>query len=434
VSVEPQFRFGRATGFVLAPFDGNLKSSFPDSFLGLTSNHMYDVYGRKPGTIATSLSPIDGGGPSSTWSYQPKGWISQLGLGSRDANPDNPVWKAPPGLEFPVRPDLDQTKARSAAEKIPNAYLGASLKATYSIDNLIPQAIKDFGCGGIVSVCIDLADVFVEPSVDVGFTSQLSFFQSEQSKWNGTVLPNTTVPVADLRPQNLDQAKSLEIRANSAAAAKFSLNAGLDLKISLSINTFFTKINQTLVDLEPRTTIASTTSAGYSANGKSATAKSYASQILSSKKFFQEYTLLNGSNVASGSSDGGLNHIKACLAKPSETAPPPSAPTYTPGNTKLLLDEVLYPCNICVGWAEVDYVDNAGKPQKVPAFLQSLFPASQALKPVADRWACKDLYEAGCYDQCSMNKQGKLTVVETAVEAVAKGETKKMPLTCARGQ
>ncbi len=437
IEAKPEFRFGRATGFVVSPFDGNFKSSFADAGLGITSNKMLDVYGRNPGTVANMQSPID---PPSKgqggWGSSPKGWISQIQLGSRDPDPKKSQWKNPAGVEYPVRPDFDFTTARSGVEKIPNAYLGASVKVAYSPINLIPKVIRDIGCSGIVQLCIDQLEVFAKPTIDVGFMSELHFFESEQSRWNGKVRPDpTTLPIPDLRPENLDQAKQLNVTAASSTAARFALDAGLDFVISLHINTFFTSIDKTLVSVHPRTTIAETIDKGYTADDKKMkmSAKSYASKIMSDKKLFQKYAIVGGADLASGPTDGGANHLKACFAKDAPPGSMPPEPTYTPGDLSLLVDQIEYPCNICIGWDKIDYLDNNKKPQSVPGNLQSLFPASQDTRPAGARWKCIMPAQSGCYDMCKKAVGGSLTVIRTALEMQAAKEATGMPPTCMRG-
>lgn len=435
IEAKPEFSFGRATGFVVSPFDGNSKSSLPDAGLAISANKMQDVYGRTPGTDAMTVAPFDSLGDN-RWKSSPKGWISQIALGSRNPNPKVGVWAQPAGVEYPARPDADIKVARSKAEKTPNAYLGASIKATYSPINLIPQPIRDIGCSGIVKLCIDQLEVFAKPMIDVGYASQFQFFHDEQSKWNGKLTGGTT-GFPDLRPQNLDQAKFFSAGAWSSTAARFALEAGLDFVIRLEINTFFTKIKKDLVNIHPRTTIAEKVDAGDSndnGTSKLMMARTQASQLMTDKKYFQTYKTVTGADLASGTTDGGAGHIKACFAKETSPGAMPPEPTYTPGNTSVLVEQIEYPCNVCVGWEATPYKDDDGKDLVVPGYMATLFPASQAAKPVGSQWKCKYTFQSGCYDMCKMDKDGKLTVTDTALEMLAAGKAKDMPATCARGR
>lgn len=430
--VQPEFRFGRATGFNLSPYDGNKKSSLVAVGLKETSNRTLDVYGRTPGTNASTLGPIDtkaGGG----WEYNAKGWISQIALGSRDADPKNPVWKQPVGVEYPLRPDFDLSKARSVIEKTPNAYLGASIEAKYSLKNLIPSSLLNMGCSGFVKICLEDASVFVKPTIDIGFISQLNFFENEQISWNRSTVGSGEFPVPNLQPQNMDQAKSASVFAAASAAARFALDAGLDIAIRLIINGFFTKIDKYIVNIHPRTTILEKIDKGYSPV-KTATASSQASRIMSEKKYFQQYVTFKGTNEAGiPGVDGGAKHIQACMAKPTETAPMPPEPTYTPGDPEKLVEVIQYPCNICVGWDDIKYTDNSGKPQVEKGQVGTVLPASQAGFPTEAQWKCKYAFQSGCYDMCTMDTAGNLTVTRTALQMLKAGEAKDMPNTCSRG-
>jgi hypothetical protein len=428
IEAKPEFRFARATGFVTAPFDGNFKSSAPDSALGIKNNKTYDIYGRTAGTEATNLMPA-----SSVGVKNPQGWISQISLGSRDANPKIAPWKPAPGVEFPFRPDSNLKIARSNNEKIPNAYLGASVKATYSPINLIPKPIRDIGCSGVVRLCLDQLEVFAQPTIDVGYTGQIQFYQNEQSAWDGTMLPVTTRPVPDLRPLHIAQSKTGGITASSSAAARFALEAGLDFVIRLEINTFFTKIKKNLVNIHPRTTIAESITSEYS-KPVIAGARSLSALQLVNKKPFQQYVTFKGQDLSSGPQDGGVPHIQACFKNPTASGALPPEPTYTPGDMTVLVDKMEYACNICLGWEDTPYKDNSGANQVVPGNLQTLFPASQASRPASARWSCKIIQQTGCFDMCRREANGQLVVTRTALEMLASGEVQGMPATCSRGK
>lgn len=432
LSVEPQFRFGRVTGFVLAPYNGNKKTSFADPLLGESANRTIDVYGRNPGTDASTQSPIDIVGGDAVWKYSAKGWLSQVALGSRDANPKNAVWKQPAGVEYPKRGDMDMTLARSDAEKTPNAYLGASIKVEYSLKNLIPPAILNFGCSGFVKICLIDASVFAKPTIDVAYMSQLNILQNEQISWNKKVDSNGITPIPNLFPENMDQSKSASIFAAASTAARFALDAGLDFSVKLIINGLFTKIDKFIVNIHPRTTIAEKIDKGYS-DKKIFGARSQAKKILADKKFFQQYVTVTGVNHATKPGDGGVAHIQQCLAKPSEQAPMPPEPTYTPGNPQALVDKIEYPCNICIGWEDIHYVDDSKLPKVEKGQVGTILPAPQTGFAAKDRWTCKLAMQSGCYDMCKMDASGKLSVTRTAIQMLASGEMTDLPPTCKRG-
>ena len=429
IDVLPEFRFGRATGFITSPFDGNVKSSFPDAGLGVTKNQTVSIYGLGDGTNASTKKSVKTSSGGTFISYDAQAWSSLISLGSRDSNPKNPPWKPAAGVEYPVRPDLDPSVARSAIEKTPNAYLGASIEASYDIKNILPKVLLDVGCSGFVKICIDTARVFARPTIDIGFTSQIQFLQNEQVKWNHQIHAPTGKPF--LFPANFDQAKKSIVLSSASTAARFAIDAGLDLDIWLRINGVFTKINKHIVNIHPRATVAEKIDKAMS-TPKTVEARSQASSIMKDKKLFQNYTLWSGINLASGATDGGAKHIKTCLASPSASQPMPPAPTYTPGDTTKLAETLEYPCNICVGWEDTAYIDDDNKPQIAKGQLGVIFPASQSGFSSSDQWICKHPAQSGCYDMCKVNADSSLTVVKTAVQLIKSGNSGTMPKTCGR--
>jgi hypothetical protein len=430
IAVQPEFRFGRATGFLVGPYEGNVKSSFPDKGLGLKANQTVDVYGRNPGSVATARSPIDSNSPEPGWTYRPKGWISQIAIGSRDADPKKAVWTPAPGVEYPVRPDSDITQARSKAEKTPNAYLGASILAEYDIKNILPKALLNLGCSGLVKICLEETRVFARPTIDIGFMSQINIFENEQSVWNGKVKGGGSLPIPDLSPINMDQAKTAAVFAAASTAARFALDAGLDLTIRLKINTVFTKINKLIVNLHPRTTIAEKIDKGYSET-KMAAIRSQATKMVNEKRYFQQYLTFKGVNEAANPAvDGGAAHIKACYEKPSATGSMPPEPTYSPGNPEDLIAPMEFMCNICVGWDDIPYKDDAGVEWIEKGQLGVIFPAPQTGFAENVKWSCNRVAKSGCHDMCKLDSAGKLIVIRTAVQMLKAGQTKDMPATC----
>lgn len=428
VVATPQFHFRRTTGFVLAPYASGMRSSFADPALGISKNATFDIYGRNPGVNATvQLLPHDQGVMS------PKGWISQAALGSRDANPQSKVWVPEQG-QYPKRPDLNLSAARSAVEKTPNATMGASIRVAYSPLGLIPEPLRRIGCSGIVKLCFDQLEVFAEPKITNTFSSQLSFFQNEQSKWNGEERDmGLSRPVPDLRPPNLDQVRQIQVLAASSVASRFALEAGLDFVIRLEINTVFSKIKKILVNVHPRTTIKEVVKKGHSAQAK-ATARSQASLQLANKKVFQSYVPFSGKDLSAGTADGGQLDIRSCFGRETPAGSMPAEPTYTPGDVSVLVEQIEYLCNICVAWDEVPFKDDRGRDQVFPGHVQSMNPASQDHLPASSRWKCRYEVQNGCHDMCKMDDQGRLYVTRTAVDMLASGEAQGMSPSCGRGR
>lgn len=408
VSAKPEFDFGRALGFIQAPFDGN-KTAGINTVFGLTK--YTDLYGRVPGMKLSQTYPIK---PLPTMGGEDKtkiGYVSQIGLGSRDANIKSSPWKPTAGEAWPTgRPDANVGQARSILEKTPNAYLGANVKIAYDPIGMLPDWIRN-------SSFINIAfSIFAQPTVGAGFTSQFDINSNEAAKWDGTMASQT---VPDLRPNHLDQLKGLSMYGGTSASALFALLSGVDLTLKLHIPLPFPfdDIEATLIDLHPRATLAEATSNGYGTSVPAANASSQASKIVATNNFFQSYNTLLGPK-------DGLKHIQACLATPKKDAPAPADPVYEPGNPQDLIEGILYPCNICVGMNDYSYTA-LGKVNTIKGFLELYFPADQSTRPGSTQWACDKVYESGCYDMCSYDvTTNHLTVVKTAKEMLATGELK----------
>lgn len=402
IDAKPEFGFGRAIGYNTAPFEANNKSLLSTP-LGQTK--YVDLYGRTPGMKDSQTPPYKLNFSERTIDMSKKGHISQIGLGSRDANIKNAFWAAPPTEEFPLRPDFNVTQARSKLEHTPNAYVGASVKVTYDPTGLLPDFIKN-------SSFIKTAfEVFAKPKIDVGFSSQLNLRASEAAKWDAAI-------PGDYRPNHLDQFKTFDIYGGTSAAALFALESGIDLTIKLRIPLGFTTIKKTLIDIHPRAILAEAIDDGYAESSPKASVKSQASQIMATKKYFQEYNTLKGAQ-------DGILHLKSCMAAPAQKDPDPEAPVYEPGDPSDLLDGILYPCNVCVGMNSESWKDILGKVHTIEGFLQTMLPSDYNPKPASTKWSCDLVAEVGCYDLCSYDQvSDKTTVVKTAVEMVASGELK----------
>jgi hypothetical protein len=407
-SAKPKFAISRGVGGVLAPYNsGNYLSTLASP---LGKGKMEDLYGRNPGTKSCQVPPSHSVNGVSVWDNSIKGWISQIALGSRDANLKNPIWTPPTTEKFPIRPDLDTNVSRSTAEKTPNAYMGANVKVVYSPTDLIPDWIRD---SGYINFSFD---IFAQPTIDTTFASQFHLIETETAK----LFP----PYTDYRPAKLEQFKNFKAFNSTSAAARFALEAGLDLNIHLHVPLLFGSIDEDLVDIHPRTTVLEKIDSQNSGPAKIIEASSQGSKVLATKNLFQTY------NTSLGSFDG-VKHIQECLAKPTADGLLPPPPTYEPGNPGDLIKVIEYPCNICVGMNDKTFTNKDGKSETIKGFLLNLFPADESTRPASSRWKCDLVAESGCYDMCKFNPITKeLTVVETALEMKAKGEVKNMPARC----
>lgn len=408
VSATPNFGFGKAVGYILAPYDGNLFSTVNGT---LGAAKMTDLYGRDPGAKYSQIFPVKVVTSDRIIDNSVIGWISQVGMGGRDSNPKTTAWSAG-ATPYPLRPDLDLTTARSGMEKGPNFNMGANVKVAYSPTDLLPSAIKD---SSFISISFE---VWAKPLVETFFSTQFHQYHSEVAKWSGKM--------GDYTPFQLNQAKTLFLGQSASAAARFALDAGVDLNLHLHVPLPWPldDINLDLIDIHPQTTVLEKVDAQSKKGPRESQLFSQADKVLTEKKFFQTFNTFNGAKDSQ-------SYLTACLQTPKVTGEEPKDPVYTPGNPTDLTKGILYPCNICVGMNDYTYKDEKSVEHTIKGFLQTLFPADFNTKPAAVKWTCSNVIESGCYDMCSYDvSTGKLTVVETAREMIAAGKTKKMSLRC----
>lgn len=415
VSATPEFQMGRSIGFVLAPFNGNTKSLMTG--LWGSNGKMNDIYGRNPGVQQSTIVPSFLTFSAGQIDNRTIGYTSEIGFGSRDSNPTGKVWAPLANQEFPIRPDENFSVARSNAEKTPNASLSAAVKVAYSPVNLIPEYIRNNRY-----ITLDFS-VYAQPTIGAQFASQFHVLNYELAQGKKQDFPGGPV---DARIPFMDQHKGLSFKSGSSASGLFALLAGVDLRLHLRIPLLFTTIDVDLINIHPKTVLAKAVSNGSGTGNRYASAKTQLTTATTGAKvMFQEYhTFLNTNPV-------GTEHIKTCLASPAVSQPPPGEPTYTPGSTDDLIKGVLYPCNICAGFNDFQYVDDNNQTQTIKGFLDQWFPASQAHKPPASRWSCSEVARSGCYDMCSYDPStDKLTVVSTAREMKAADQAQDMPARC----
>lgn len=416
LSAQPRFGFKRTSGFVLAPYQsGNNKSSVSLPFGAAKTE---EIYGRNPGLAASQIFPSRIYGAGGVIDERLRiGWQSQVGLGSRDAGPKNKSWQPPAGVEFPVRGDTTIGTARSDLEKTANVAMGADVRIEYNPMGLLPEWITS---NGLISTTFK---VWVDPNVEAAFTSQFNFVSGEYAKWDGKTNPTNAAPFYLV--QDMDQAKNLSMFAGTSAATRAALDAGVDLNLHFHLDLWVGAIDKDLIDIHPHTTLVeSAPPPGVSSASKKVAVFSQASEIMKSGKYFQAYNTFNGPK-------DGVAHIKECLAKPTANGPEPEAPKFQQGDPSAMTDNILYPCDICVGMDTFNYKDKYGNPGTVKGFLEFLKPADINTKSPTVRWTCKSVFQSGCYDMCSWDKAtGKLTVVKTAIEMIASGEMKNVPGRC----
>ncbi|AZZ35460.1 hypothetical protein CIK05_01140 [Bdellovibrio sp. qaytius] len=414
VSAIPKFELSRNMGLVLAPYNqNNVKSTA----VGVWGNaKMTEIYGRTAGVEQSTIYPAYLITGASKTDNRYIGYNSQVAFGSRNVDPNAAIWAPTAGQEFPLRPDADLNTSRSNAEKTPNAQLSAGVKIQYSPVALLPSAIVN-------NRFITLGfNVYVEPKVGANMSAQVNFNHSEISVAKDIITPQGP---ADVRVNKVEQHKSFSVTAGSNVAALFGLYAGVDLVIHLHVPLFITDIDVDLINIHPKTTVLESITKGTGVGNRSAYAKTRVQEAMTTKKSYQEYkTLMNTQPL-------GTDHVAACFAQPSASAPPPADPKYQPGNMQDLIAGVEYPCNICVGMNDYNYQDNDGKTQTINGFLVGLFQSPYGAGTASGRWACDNVAKSGCYDMCKYDPAtNKLTVVRTAVQMRALGQAQDMPLRC----
>lgn len=413
VSAHPSFELARTTGMVLAPYANNNSKSLLSGAWG--NAKLLELYGRNAGVEMTQIAPTYTNVGAGAIDNRVIGYQSQVALGSRSADPKKAVW-TPNTNEYPVRPDLDLSTARSANEKTQNAHLAAGLKIQYSPTDLIPAAIRN---NRFISLNFG---VYVEPKVGTDMTSQVNLLHTEIAQGKDLLYPGGPV---DTRLHKMDQYKSFSLSAGSSAAAMFGLFAGIDLVIHLHVPLLITDIDVDLINIHPQTKLLDSVATGFAAGNRTAYAKTRIQTANATRQLFQEYkTVLNTTPV-------GTDHIQQCLAAESASAPPPQEPQYVPGQPSDLMAGVEYPCNVCVGMNDFSYKDDNNQTQTISGFLQSMFRAHHGSNNSAGRWRCDNVAKTGCYDMCRFNPaNGELTVTRTAVEMQQAGQAQNMPARC----
>ncbi|MEQ1930612.1 MAG: hypothetical protein ABL957_08780, partial [Parvularculaceae bacterium] len=229
-------------------------------------------------------------------------------------------------------------------------------------------------------------------------------------------------------------------------------------------------IDFNIIDVHPRTAFLETIDADEKAADRTAFVMSNAQAAVKTGKPFQIYATLTGGQV------DAFKHLTQCFA---DAAPPdktPDKPKYTPGDKEDLIKILDLPCNLCAGYADFTYLDvktqtpltfqtkvMPGKAEKLPPVDDSGFSpgdkwtcggalpslpmlgSSQSLDPskvktaaeanafneAAKQKAKNNLINAGCYDQCRVDKAtGKFKLIASAKKLYASGVLKDAPNGC----
>ena len=389
LAATPRFSFSRRIQHVTRPYSQeNVKST-------LTPNaHVLDVLGTDEGLNATK-KPAEG--------MVKSGWLSQVGLGGRAAERDGSLW-TPGGEEWPTRPDGSIDVARSPAERNLNVSAGAEIDIVYDfLENWAPaKALKETGL-----LTDSRLAVRIKPSLAYRGSTQWNLWNGETVEWSfpGEFPP----PVPKL--QDLDQSRLLGVYGGASVAGAFRVDVGVDLQLKIDPPL---GPDITLVDFEKSTRVVNKeTSPSSKSWPKQVVIGSQTKKALAGQPFTIYQTLTGTPSFK--------DHLAACLKGPKEerTVPPI---TWKPGDPKDLLVDVRYPCNVCLMWPGGTVKLENGSTKSYPGFGPGFFaPASQDAKPEKKRWKCNSEQKVGCHDVCSATSDGKLVVVETAIELEDRG-------------
>ncbi|HXI87725.1 MAG TPA: hypothetical protein VNH64_09715, partial [Parvularculaceae bacterium] len=400
---------------------------------------------------------------------KPNGWDSQLMLGARnvDPGPAGAAWTAPTGVAFPQRPDALISKARGAAEKLPNGFASAGVKIEYEPLGLIPDALLN---NGLIKPTLK---VFVDPNIAVGYASQFDFMNAQASTWNPTLDPGP--PAVPGTPADVESIHTLAMFGGASVAGRFALDAGVDITLHfhLGLPWPLDDIDFNIVDVHPRSAFLEQIDADTKGGDHAALAVSDSQFFRSTGKVFRTYSPLTGGNVV------GAEHLQACLTQPAPPKKEPDKPKYKPGDPKDLVDEIDMPCNICTGYADFNYLSTKTKVpltfelKTVKGYAAKIPPVDDAALPASEKWTCggpapkqsefgllappgspdpstiktkadadaynkaaaakakNNMKNVGCYDQCRVNKKtGAFELVTSAKILYAAGVIKDAPNGC----
>lgn len=477
VTPKPHLKLARTSFWSLSPYGGaSTLTMNPGAF------QTTDVYGRLKGQAAASAIKV--------WDFKqgkykgakrcvafaadwscvwptPSAWDSQLMLGARnvDPRPTAAAWTAPSGTLFPLRPDPFVTMARGDAEKFPNGFASAGVKIEYDLLGVLPAAILN---NGFIKPSVSM---FIDPNIAVGYASQFNFWNAQSSVWNPLLDPGP--PALFGTPADVESFHSMALYGGAGVAGRFAIDAGVDLTLRLVIPLPWPldDIDFNILDVHPRTAFLETIDASHKPADREAFVMADSQNFSKTGAAFKQYKPLGGGDV------DGLAHLTQCFASPPPPEKLPEKPAYTPGDPNDLVSNLETPCNMCVGYAQFQYLDvKTTSPltfelKTMPAFAEKTPPVSDAGLPAADKWDCggalpeqptiaytpqpidpskvktaaeanafnkasqakasNGFKNAGCYDRCRVNKStGALELIQSAKSLYAAGIIKDAPNGC----
>ncbi len=328
-------------------------------------------------------------------------WRSGFDFGSRAADPGARLWTAPKDkTQWLVRDDENRELVRDPAERSANASLGASINIKADIVGNIPEIIRNNPLFEIA------ADLFVEPGVEGKFANAFGVTADE----------GALTFAKESRPPFFRR-RNLSIRASSSLFSRVYLNAGFNLELAFMLPLLVTTKRITILDLHPRITVAESKNSKSQVAPQRASARTDSDRILPTlpnqpaPSSFSSFQTLGGAQVQ------GEDMIRSCLAQPRSTGDlPNSEASYEKrGSVQDLVENVEYPCDICVGNPRVTYFDNSGNLVTIAQHLSTATPSGKNNLPSSVKWSCDSARKIGCHNYCKFDaKTGSLEVVRAA--------------------
>jgi hypothetical protein len=378
--VQPLFSYSTFAGIIQAPYaQNNLLTDLPD-FLGRRTHRVrfWSVFGSDigidhSGKVVRFANHID----------MRSGWSSQMGLGTRAALKDTPIWQ--PGSGQVSRPELDFTVPRNSLEGVPSINVNAAAKVRYprSPAEVLPEWVFDLpGLRPIV------AYITVAPTIEAGVGGQFNIGASEgSSHWQTNEFRFTS-----------DRAANSMLWSGLHAAGQFRIDVGLRLKVEVRLPTPFGLQNFAIIDVDKVIPIPIT---GNVKSGATHTAGGFSKGPTNELAFIKTFRRNHGTPAAA------KNYLASCYAdNPIPANEPQNSPTAEGDPEKLFAnDKIIWPCNICIHTRRVNY-SGGTIPTKIE-WLQESVQGDTNIK-------CDGPSKTGCMDLCRMSPSGELILARRA--------------------
>ncbi|HXZ46678.1 MAG TPA: hypothetical protein VEH02_08115, partial [Pseudolabrys sp.] len=329
-TVTPKFEYHTRTSVIASPFAA-AHTDIPN-FLGAPNTVRFsDIYGLDQG-MQQSAKLVNYPNMASMRT----GWLSQIGLGTRGNIANTGVWTGP-GTGLILRPELDPSIARSAAEAEPSINVSATAQVKYPEN---PKDLLPSWVFGIPYLALPEAYVTIAPTVEAGAGGQFDLGAGEGSNH----IENQEFRFISTRFSAATMVAGLNI------AASFNVKVGFRLLVKAN---FPWPVNEiTFVDID--TTIP-VPLYGDKVTGATYIAGSWSTGEDRPETLDYLKTLQGVEFKGPAATAGFIQQCYAPGAQPAASTPAPTPPA--PGKPEDLFDKdkLLWPCNICLNTRGVDY-------------------------------------------------------------------------------